>query len=215
MLKIAVLIFAIGALGGLVLASSVLRGRMAPWAFSLLHAALGATGLVLTGIVVLEGADDARGMIPIALLILIVAALGGFFLGVVPREKAASPKACRGGSCRGSGYWVPASRWGRVPPALSSANVRSSASPGVSPLSDRPAAFSDARRRRLGDRLDRQRPGRGGDDGRRPRRRPPCNGRRADRFRPARRSRRAACLASHERRRSCMDRLRDRAVPAA
>jgi two-component system sensor histidine kinase BaeS len=48
MLNIAILIFAIGAVGGLVLASSVLRGRLAPWALSLLHMALGATGLVLT-----------------------------------------------------------------------------------------------------------------------------------------------------------------------
>jgi hypothetical protein len=43
MLKIAILVFAIGAVGGLILANSVLRGRFAPWALSLLHAALGAT----------------------------------------------------------------------------------------------------------------------------------------------------------------------------
>ena len=80
MLKIAVLIFAIGAVGGLILAGSVLRGRLAPWALSLLHAALGATGLVLTGIVVLQGAKEGEGIIPIALLVLVIAALGGFFL---------------------------------------------------------------------------------------------------------------------------------------
>ena len=40
MLQWAVGIFALGAVGGLVLASSVLRGRLAPWALSLLHAAL-------------------------------------------------------------------------------------------------------------------------------------------------------------------------------
>ena len=80
MLEIAVLIFAIGAIGGLVLANSVLRSRLAPWALSLLHAALGATGLVLTGMVVLQGAEEGQGIIPIALLILIVAALGGFLL---------------------------------------------------------------------------------------------------------------------------------------
>lgn len=80
MLKIAVLIFAIGAVGGLILASSVLRGRLAPWALSLLHAALGATGLILTGIVVLQGAEEGQGLVPIALLVLVVAALGGFFL---------------------------------------------------------------------------------------------------------------------------------------
>ena len=53
MLTIAVLVFAIGALGGLYMASRVLGGHLAPWAVSLLHAALGATGLVLTGIVVI------------------------------------------------------------------------------------------------------------------------------------------------------------------
>jgi hypothetical protein len=40
-------VFAIGALGGLTLAFGyVLRGRFAPWALSLLHAALGAAGLL-------------------------------------------------------------------------------------------------------------------------------------------------------------------------
>ena len=55
MLKIAVLIFAIGAVGGLIMAMRVLRGQLAPWALSLLHAALGATGLVLTAIVAFGG----------------------------------------------------------------------------------------------------------------------------------------------------------------
>lgn len=75
MLKLAVLIFAIGAVGGLILANSVLRGRLPSWGLSLLHAALGATGLVLTGIVVLGGSEEGQGIIPIALVILIVAAL--------------------------------------------------------------------------------------------------------------------------------------------
>ena len=92
MLKLAVLLFAIGALGGLVLASSVLRGRLAPWALSLLHAALGATGLVLTGIVVLEGSAEGGGKIPIALLILLVAALGGFFVASFHARKLPAPK---------------------------------------------------------------------------------------------------------------------------
>ena len=47
MLLYAVLIFAVAAIGGLVLASSVLRGKLAPWAISVLHALLGASGLVL------------------------------------------------------------------------------------------------------------------------------------------------------------------------
>jgi len=80
MLKLAVLIFAIGAVGGLVMATRVLRNQLAPWALSLLHAALGATGLVLTAIVVLGKSEAVSSVVPIALLILVVAALGGFFL---------------------------------------------------------------------------------------------------------------------------------------
>jgi len=80
MLKLAVLIFAIGAVGGLVMATRVLRNQLAPWALSLLHAALGATGLVLTAIVVLGKSQGVSSVVPIALLILVVAALGGFYL---------------------------------------------------------------------------------------------------------------------------------------
>ena len=92
MLKLAVLIFGIGAVGGLVLANSVLRGRLAPWALSLLHAALGATGLVLTAIVVLQSSQEGQGIIPIALLILILAALGGFFLASFHLRKSPAPR---------------------------------------------------------------------------------------------------------------------------
>src|SRR5262245_52065458 len=40
MLAYALVVFAIGALGGVLLATYVLRGRLAPWALSLLHAGL-------------------------------------------------------------------------------------------------------------------------------------------------------------------------------
>ena len=92
MLKLACLIFAIGAVGGLILASSVLRGRLAPWALSILHAALGATGLVLTAMVVLGGSGEIAKIIPIALLVLVVAALGGFFLASFHARKVSPPK---------------------------------------------------------------------------------------------------------------------------
>lgn len=80
LLTIAILVFAVGALGGLVLANSVLRGRLASWPLSLLHMALGATGLVLTALVVLGGSGSVAGIVTIALLILVIAALGGFYL---------------------------------------------------------------------------------------------------------------------------------------
>ena len=92
MLNIAILVFAIGALGGLVMANSVLRGRLAPWALSLLHMALGATGLVLTAIVVLGGSPGVAGIVPIALLILVVAALAGFYLASIHARKVVAPK---------------------------------------------------------------------------------------------------------------------------
>lgn len=92
MLKIAILIFAIGALGGLVLASSVLRGKLAPWALSIIHMLLGATGLVLTALVVLGGSDAGKGVIPIALLILVVAALAGFYLASIHVRKVVAPR---------------------------------------------------------------------------------------------------------------------------
>lgn len=92
MLTIAVLIFAIGAVGGLVLANSVLRGRLASWTLSLLHAALGATGLVLAGLVVLKRNPDAAAIVPTALLILVVAALAGFFLASYHLRKISPPR---------------------------------------------------------------------------------------------------------------------------
>lgn len=89
MLIYALFAFGIAALGGLILAASVLRGRLAPWALSLVHAALGATGLVLTLIAVLGGAG---GYVPIALGLLVVAALGGFFLASFHFRQRPGPK---------------------------------------------------------------------------------------------------------------------------
>jgi hypothetical protein len=91
MLQWAVLVFAIGAVGGVVLASSVLRARLAPWWLSLLHAALGATGLVLTALVVF-GKDAAPQGASIALLLLVIAALGGFYLASHHLRKHPGPK---------------------------------------------------------------------------------------------------------------------------
>ncbi|QRP65456.1 hypothetical protein I6J77_08595 [Rhodanobacter sp. FDAARGOS 1247] len=91
MLLYAVLIFAVAAIGGLVLASSVLRGKLAPWAISALHALLGASGLVLLILVVLQGA--APGRLTAALALLVLAALGGFFLASFHMRKQVAPKA--------------------------------------------------------------------------------------------------------------------------
>lgn len=93
MLQGAVIIFAIGALGGLGLASFVLRGQLAMWPLSILHALLGATGLVLTAVVVLgRGGEPAPPYAGLALLVLVVVALVGFFLASYHARKVPGPK---------------------------------------------------------------------------------------------------------------------------
>jgi hypothetical protein len=91
MLTTALLIFAVAAVGGMILATSVLRGRLAPWALSAAHALLGATGLVLLIMITLQGAGTAR--VTAALGVLVVAALGGFYLASIHLRRKVAPKA--------------------------------------------------------------------------------------------------------------------------
>lgn len=91
MINYVLLVFAIGALGGLVLAAHVLRGKFAPWALSLLHALLGAIGLVLLILMLAQG--DAPQRILIGFVLLLIAALGGFFLASFHLRKQLPPKA--------------------------------------------------------------------------------------------------------------------------
>jgi hypothetical protein len=82
MLLSALIVFALGALGGLTLAGVyVLQGRLAPWALSLLHAALGAVGLLLLIYAALTSGISGAALA--ALLILVIAALGGFYLASI------------------------------------------------------------------------------------------------------------------------------------
>lgn len=91
MLNYALLVFAVGAIGGLVLAASVLRGKLAPWALSLVHALLGAAGLVLLIVILMQGSAPQQVLVGFALLL--VAALGGFFLASFHLRKKIPPKA--------------------------------------------------------------------------------------------------------------------------
>jgi hypothetical protein len=92
MLQWAVGIFAVGAIGGLVLASSVWHGQLAPWALSLLHAALGAAGLALTALVLFGQTGEVPPNTGLALLLLVIAALGGFFLASYHLRKVPGPR---------------------------------------------------------------------------------------------------------------------------
>jgi hypothetical protein len=82
MLLSALIVFAIGALGGLTLAGMyVLQGRLAPWPLSLLHAALGALGLLVLIYAALTSGISGAALA--ALVILAIAALGGFYLASI------------------------------------------------------------------------------------------------------------------------------------
>lgn len=91
MLAYALIVFAVAAVGGLVLAAHVLRGKFAPWALSLLHAALGATGLVLLVVLLARGA--ASRPVVTGLAVLLLAALGGFFLASFHLRRKLPPRA--------------------------------------------------------------------------------------------------------------------------
>jgi hypothetical protein len=90
MLTYALIAFAVAAVGGLLLAASVLRGRLAPWALSLVHALLGAAGLVMLVLVIMKGAGT---LATTALVILVVAALGGFYLASQHAKGVVAPKS--------------------------------------------------------------------------------------------------------------------------
>lgn len=90
MLLYALIVFLVGACGGLVLASFVLRGKLAPWAVSLLHAMLGATGIILLATAILM---DNLGTLPIiALCVFLVTAGFGFYLASMHYGKRVAMK---------------------------------------------------------------------------------------------------------------------------
>ncbi len=90
MLTYAVIIFAVAAVGGLLLAASVLKGKLAPWSISIVHALVGATGLIVLIYSVLQGATAAR--VTAALALLVIAALGGFYLASYHLRGKVAPK---------------------------------------------------------------------------------------------------------------------------
>jgi len=92
MLLYALIVFAIAALGGLTLAAMyVLQGRLAPWALSLLHAALGAIGLLILIYAALT--TGIQGTALAAFVILVIAALGGFYLASIHLRGKVARKA--------------------------------------------------------------------------------------------------------------------------
>lgn len=78
MIKLALGAFAVAAVGGLIAAVRHFREQDIPWGVTILHGLFGAAGLVLLLLPVVNG--QAAGLAKIALILFLVAALGGFVL---------------------------------------------------------------------------------------------------------------------------------------
>lgn len=90
MISSAIIILAITAVGGVLLATKVLSGKQAPWFLSIIHALLGATGLILLSITAID--SDWPGQLSASLALLVIAALGGFYLASFHLRGSLSPK---------------------------------------------------------------------------------------------------------------------------
>jgi hypothetical protein len=91
MLHLSVLLFALAAAGGLVLASMHFRGKDRPWTLAVIHGLLAASGLVLLAAAVLGGAAPDQAQLSFGLFFL--AALGGFLLFAFHLQKRRLPSA--------------------------------------------------------------------------------------------------------------------------
>lgn len=91
MVTIAIGLFLFAALFGLYMASRVFGGNLPPWGAVILHGLLAASGLV---VVLYEIYGGARSMPLLAGAgLLVIAALGGFFMLTFQLRKAPPPKA--------------------------------------------------------------------------------------------------------------------------
>ena len=78
MLTAAVVLFLVAALGGLVMAVGIFKGTKPPVPLALGHGALAATALILALLVAI--APNASTLVKYGVAVLVLAALGGFFL---------------------------------------------------------------------------------------------------------------------------------------
>jgi hypothetical protein len=90
MLNIPLIVFAVTAVLGLLLAAHVLRGKLAPWSLSPVHALLGATGLALMLTPLLS--DTVTRPVQIGFALLLAAALLGFVLVSFHLRRKLPPK---------------------------------------------------------------------------------------------------------------------------
>lgn len=90
MLKIAIVLFALAALGGIILAALHLKKNDAPIPLALVHGLAAAVGLVLLIVAVMQ--IPSAGLAGVALAIFLIAALGGFVLFAMHLTKKSLPR---------------------------------------------------------------------------------------------------------------------------
>ena len=90
MLVVAAVLFALAALGGIILATLHLKKNDAPIPLALVHGLAAAVGLVLLIIAVTQ--MPSAGLAGVALAIFVIAALGGFVLFAMHLAKKSLPR---------------------------------------------------------------------------------------------------------------------------
>ncbi|MEX2523610.1 MAG: hypothetical protein WD750_01515 [Gammaproteobacteria bacterium] len=90
MITAAIILFLLGAAGGLAMTIMSFRGKTIPWLLAIGHGVLGAAGLFLLLVAVIRGTGGQ--VATIAFVILLAAALGGFYLVSFHIRKQTHPR---------------------------------------------------------------------------------------------------------------------------
>jgi hypothetical protein len=91
MIVTSIVLFLIAALGGLYMAARIFGGNLPPWAVVIIHGVLAASGLLVLLYALFTGVLAAT--IVIGAILLVIAALIGFFMFSYQLRKLAPPKA--------------------------------------------------------------------------------------------------------------------------
>ncbi len=91
MVVTSIVLFLVAALFGLYMAARVFSGNPPPWIAVILHGVLAASGLLVLIYALFTGAEPA--LVTIGAALLVIAALGGFFMFSYQLRKAVPPKA--------------------------------------------------------------------------------------------------------------------------
>ena len=91
MILTSIVLFLAAAIFGLYMAARIFGGNLPPWFAVIVHGALAASGLVVLLYALFIGARPAA--VVVGAVLLVIAALGGFFMFSFQLRKAAPPKA--------------------------------------------------------------------------------------------------------------------------